>query len=50
MLSIKSLEGKAPLPGATIIIPSLNKMAVANSIGIATFTNIAIPKFERYTK
>ncbi len=39
-LSIKSLEGKAPLPGATIIIPSLNKTAVADNLGLATFADI----------
>ncbi len=39
-LSIKSLEGKAPLSGATIKITSLNKTAVAGSLGLATFADI----------
>lgn len=39
-LSIKSSEEKTPLAGATAIISSLNKTAVADSLGIATFANI----------
>ena len=40
-LSIKSHEEKTPLAGATAIIPSINKTTIADSLGIATFTNIA---------
>lgn len=40
-LSIKNSDEKTPLAGATVIIDSLNKTAVADSIGSANFTNIA---------
>ncbi len=40
-LSIKSNQESKPLPGATATIPSLNKTTVADSSGLATFTNIA---------
>jgi outer membrane receptor for ferrienterochelin and colicins len=40
-LSIKNSEQKSPLAGATAIISSINKTAVADGLGIATFGNIA---------
>jgi len=40
-LSIKSNEEKTPLAGATAFIASINKSAIADSSGIATFANIA---------
>ncbi len=40
-LSIKSSEAKAPLPGATVIITSLNKTTIADSLGIAAFADVA---------
>ena len=39
-LSIKNSEDKSLLAGATATIISLNKTSVADSSGIATFTNI----------
>lgn len=40
-LSIKNSQEKQPLAGATVTIPTLNKTTVADSLGIATFANIA---------
>lgn len=40
-LSIKNSGEKAPLAGATAVIVSLNRTAVADSLGIATFANVA---------
>lgn len=40
-LFIKSSEEKTPLAGATATIPTLNKTTVADSLGIATFADIA---------
>jgi iron complex outermembrane receptor protein len=40
-LSIKNSAEKTPLSGATATISSINKTAIADSSGIATFTNIA---------
>lgn len=40
-LSIKNTEEKIPLAGATATINSLHKTALADSLGIATFTDIA---------
>ena len=40
-LSIKNSEEKEPLAGATATISSLNKTTVADSLGIATFADIA---------
>ena len=40
-LSIKNAEQKTALAGATAIISSINKTAIADSLGIATFANIA---------
>jgi outer membrane receptor for ferrienterochelin and colicins len=45
-ISIKKNEDKAPLAGATATIVSLNKTTVADSSGIATFTNIAAGKYQ----
>ncbi len=45
-LSIKNSEDKTPLAGATAIIHSINKTAIADSSGIASFTNIAAGKYE----
>jgi len=39
-LSIKSIEEKQPLAGATATITSLNKTAIADSAGTATFRDI----------
>ncbi|MCW3074108.1 MAG: hypothetical protein JWP69_1177 [Flaviaesturariibacter sp.] len=39
-LSIRSATDKSPLSGATVIIPSLNKTAVADSTGTALFTDL----------
>ncbi len=40
-LSIKKSEDKTPLAGATAIISSINKTAIADSLGIATLADIA---------
>ena len=40
-LSVKNSEGKIPLEGATAIISSVHKTAVSDSLGVATFTDIA---------
>ena len=40
-ISIKKNEDKSPLAGATVTIVSLKKTYLADSLGIATFTNIA---------
>jgi outer membrane receptor for ferrienterochelin and colicins len=40
-LSIKKSGGKTALAGATAIISSINKTAIADSLGIATFADIA---------
>lgn len=40
-LSIKNSEEKEPLAGATATISTLNKTTVADSLGIATFADIA---------
>src|SRR3954470_20078099 len=45
-LSIKNSEEKQPLAGATAIIKSTNKTAVAESAGIATFANLASGTFK----
>ncbi|WP_026259927.1 TonB-dependent receptor [Segetibacter koreensis] len=45
-LSIKSREEKQPLAGATAIIKSINKTALADSAGIATFANLAAGTFK----
>ena len=45
-LSIKNSEEKQPLAGATAIIKSINKTAVADSAGIATFANLAAGTFK----
>lgn len=45
-LSIKNSEDKLPLAGATATIVSLNKTTVADSLGIATFTNIAVGSYQ----
>jgi outer membrane receptor for ferrienterochelin and colicins len=45
-ISIKKSEDKTPLAGATAIIVSLNKTAVADSLGIATFANIAAGTYQ----
>ena len=39
-LAIKKAETKEPLVGATVTITSLNKTSIADSFGIATFTDI----------
>lgn len=46
ILSVKDSEKKTPLAGATAIIISLNKMVVADSTGIATFTNITAGSYQ----
>ena len=45
-LSVKSSQEKTPLAGATATIVSLNKTAVADSAGIAIFTNIAAGRYQ----
>ena len=45
-LSIKNSDEKQPLAGATAIIKSINKTAIADSAGIATFANIAAGTFK----
>lgn len=45
-LSIKHIEGKAPLAGATVTIVSLNKTTIADSAGIAIFTNISAGSYQ----
>src|SRR5687768_6405935 len=45
-LSIKSSEEKIPLAGATATIPTLNKTTVADSLGIATFADIAAGTYQ----
>ncbi len=40
-LSIKTSIEKTPVAGATITISSINKTAIADSSGVATFTNVA---------
>ncbi len=45
-LSIKNNEDKTPLAGATATIVSLNKTTVADSVGIATFANIAAGTYQ----
>lgn len=40
-ISVKKSEDKSPLAGATATIVLLNKTTVADSLGIATFANIA---------
>jgi iron complex outermembrane receptor protein len=40
-LSIKSSGGKTPLAGATAVITTINKAAVADSLGIVIFTDLA---------
>lgn len=45
-LSIKNNVGKTPLAGATATIVSLNKTTVADSLGIATFANIAAGTYQ----
>lgn len=40
-LSIKKSEENTPLAGATATIPTINKTTVADSLGIATFADIA---------
>jgi len=41
-LSIKNSEDKTALGGATASISSINKTTIADSLGIATFANIAV--------
>src|SRR6185295_17928238 len=45
-LSIKSKEEKIPLAGATAIITPINKTSVADSLGMATFTNVAAGNYK----
>ena len=45
-LSVKSSEEKIPLAGATATIIALNKTTVADSAGVATFTNIAAGTYQ----
>jgi outer membrane receptor for ferrienterochelin and colicins len=40
-LSVKASENRVPLAGATATISSINKMAVADSLGIASFSDMA---------
>jgi outer membrane receptor for ferrienterochelin and colicins len=45
-ISIKKSEDKTPLAGATATIVSLNKTSVADSVGMATFTNLAAGAYQ----
>lgn len=45
-LSIKNSEDKTPLAGATATIVSLNKTTVADSLGMASFANIAAGSYQ----
>lgn len=45
-LAIKNSEEKEPLSGATAAIVSLNKTTIADSLGIATFRNIAAGTYQ----
>ena len=45
-VSIKASQERSPLPGATASITSLNKTTVADSMGIATFVNIAAGSYK----
>ena len=45
-LLIKTSAEKQPLPGATAIIKSLNKTAIADSAGIVTFANLKTGTFK----
>ena len=45
-VAIKKNEDKTPLAGATATIVSLNKATVADSLGIATFANIAAGTYQ----
>lgn len=45
-LSIKKNEDKSPLAGATATIVSLNKTTVADSLGVASFANIAAGTYQ----
>lgn len=45
-LSIKHSEEKTALAGATVTIASLNKSAIADSAGLATFTDIATGTYQ----
>jgi outer membrane receptor for ferrienterochelin and colicins len=40
-LSIQNSENKTPLAGATAVISSINKTAITDSFGMATFANLA---------
>lgn len=44
-LSIKNSEEKEPLAGATATIASVNKTTVADSLGVATFANMAAGRY-----
>jgi iron complex outermembrane receptor protein len=46
IISIKNSEEKTPLAGATATILSLNRTAVADSLGIVTFANIAAGSYQ----
>src|SRR4051794_22564428 len=45
-LYIKSNEEKRPLAGATATIVSLNRTTVADSLGMATFRDIAAGRYQ----
>jgi outer membrane receptor for ferrienterochelin and colicins len=45
-ISIKNSEDKTPLGGATATIVSLNQTTIADSLGIATFKNIATGTYQ----
>lgn len=44
-LSIQNSEDKTPLAGATAIIGSINKTSIADSLGVAVFTNLAAGRY-----
>src|SRR4051794_20523152 len=45
-LQLKNSEEKIPLAGATATISALNKIAVADSAGVATFTDLPAGNYE----
>lgn len=45
-LSIKKAEDKTPLAGATATIVQLSRTAVADSLGLATFANVAAGSYQ----
>ena len=47
-LSIQKAEDKSPLSRATVLIRSLNRTTIADSLGIVTFENVGAEHIELY--